>query len=374
MANMSSPFDPFKQNLTFHYGDGTPFVVSVEDIDIGLLQYSIRCCINYGAQLGASIAIFIILLLLTRPEKRGSVVFSLNAAALLLNIGRMICQVAYFSGAFVRVYPYFAGDFSRVPKSAYVGSIMGVIFPALQLFCIEGSLLLQVQVVCANLRRHYRHALLVALGVVALLALGFRMTLMVLNAELVMHTNVPFSINWLESASNITLTISICIFCAVFVTKLGFAIHLRRRLGARDFGPMKVIFIMGCQTLVIPAFFSILQYAVVVPELSSNVLTLVTLSLPLSAIWASTTLSQSNTSDSNHRPNIWNGLTFHRKQISSLTTSSGKPSTTFCYADQTSPKQIQQHQPVQDPEQGYGISIEHDISVQSYRKDQQCSL
>lgn len=114
------------------------------------------------------------------------------------------------------------------------------------------------------------------------------------------------------------------------------------------------------------------------PLLNSNVLTLVTLSLPLSSIWASTTLSHSSTGGSNSRANLWNGLTFNGKQISSSTSSTAKPSTTVCYSDQTStlakaPSTVQ-HQKVakrnedDDMEQGYGIAIEHDISVHSYRK------
>lgn len=258
MAN-DSHFDPFNQPLTFRYADGTPFVVTVDDIDTNLIQYSIRCCINFGCQLGASVAIFIILVLLTRPEKRGSAVFALNTSAVLCNIGRTVCEAVFFSTPFVRLYAYFSGDYSRVPTSAYANSILGTVIPSLQLICIEASLLLQIQVVCANLRRRYRHALVGALSVIALLAIGFRFALMVENSMLIMSATSPDAIVWLQSAANITLTISICIFCAVFVIKLGFAIHLRKRLGVRDFGPMRVIFIMGCQTLVIPGTFPLIH-------------------------------------------------------------------------------------------------------------------
>ncbi|KAI9040735.1 alpha-factor pheromone receptor STE2 [Aspergillus affinis] len=377
MANKTLDFDPFDQPLTFRYADGTPFVVTVDEVDTNLIQYSIRICINYASQLGATIAIFVVLLLLTRPEKRGSAVFVLNAAALICNIGRTVCQVTFFSGPFVRLYPYFSGDYSRVPRSAYANSILGTVFPTLQLICFEASLLLQVQVVCANLRRRYRRALVVGLSLIAFMALGFRFTLMVLNSMLIMDAAVPNSLNWLESAANITLTISICIFCAVFVIKLGFAIHLRKRLGVRDLGPMKVIFIMGCQTLVIPALLSILQYVVTVPELSSNVLTLVTLSLPLSSIWASTTLSQSSTGASTSRANLWNGPTFNGKQVSSSTSSSGKQSTTICYSDQPkAPSSLQQvlKRDEDEVDQGYGIAIEHDISVRSVRKEKKSDV
>lgn len=110
------------------------------------------------------------------------------------------------------------------------------------------------------------------------------------------------------------------------------------------------------------------------PELSSNVLTLVTLSLPLSSIWASTTLSQSSSGASTSRANLWNGLTFNGKQVTSSASSSGKPSTTVCYSDQTSPKvpncaQQTVTKAEDEMEHGYGIAIEHDISVHSYRKE-----
>ncbi|TPR06841.1 Mis12-Mtw1 family protein [Aspergillus niger] len=283
--------DPFAQNVTFHTGDGTPFEVNVQEIDT-FLQYCIQICTNYGAQLGASIVLFVILLLLTRPEKRSSSVFILNCAALLSNVGRLFCQILYFTTDFVRVYAYFSGDFSRVPTSAYANSVIAVVFYTILVICIEASLVLQVQVICANLGRVYRQVLLSLSIVVALIPVGFRMAMMVENAIAIMAAESSIPLIWLQSAENITATISICFFCAVFVAKLGFAIRQRRRLGVRDFGPMKVIFIMGCQTLVIPATFSIIHYIAAVPALSSNVATLVTISLPLSSIWAGVALTK----------------------------------------------------------------------------------
>lgn len=243
--------DPFTQNVTFHTGDGTAFEVNVQDIDT-FLQYCIQICTNYGAQLGASIVLFVILLLLTRPEKRSSSVFILNCAALLSNVGRLFCQIVYFTTDFVKVYAYFSGDFSQVPTSAYANSVIAVVFYTILVICIEASLVLQVQVICANLSRVYRQVLLSLSIVIALIPVGFRMGMMVENAITIMAAESSIHLVWLQSAENITATISICFFCAIFVGKLGFAIRQRRRLGVRDFGPMKVIFVMGCQTLVIP--------------------------------------------------------------------------------------------------------------------------
>ncbi|GLA03005.1 hypothetical protein AnigIFM60653_002576 [Aspergillus niger] len=370
--------DPFAQNVTFHTGDGTPFEVNVQEIDT-FLQYCIQICTNYGAQLGASIVLFVILLLLTRPEKRSSSVFILNCAALLSNVGRLFCQILYFTTDFVRVYAYFSGDFSRVPTSAYANSVIAVVFYTILVICIEASLVLQVQVICANLGRVYRQILLSLSIVVALIPVGFRMAMMVENAIAIMAAESSIPLIWLQSAENITATISICFFSAIFVAKLGFAIRQRRRLGVRDFGPMKVIFIMGCQTLVIPATFSIIHYIAAVPALSSNVATLVTISLPLSSIWAGVALTKvssgagtgSGTGSGSSGRNLWNVLSFpvwDSRNTTSTTTSSSTPTVnpvSTCYADNGSSKQCKQQTNTEE----VGITVEHEISVQSSKRE-----
>ncbi|KAF9891915.1 hypothetical protein FE257_002878 [Aspergillus nanangensis] len=371
---MTSNFDPFSQNVTMRGADGTAFDVPVEGIDL-FYQYCIRICINYGAQLGASIVLFVIVLLLTRPEKRFSAVFILNSLALLLNIGRLVCQVVYFTSQFVRFYAFFGGDFSEVPLSAYVDSVLGVVMMTLLLICIEASLVLQVQVVCTNLRRRYQHTLLVASVIVALVPIIFRFVYMVYNCRHIMYAKETLPINWLESATNVVITVSICFFCAVFIVKLGFAIRLRRRLGMSEFGPMRVVFIMGCQTMIIPAILSILQYIVSVPELASNIFSLVTISLPLSSLWAGVTLDQSSRgpASSSSRATFWKGLTFSNttksRQDSTVTYVSypSSKSNTVCYAE-LSPAKQQQHP---DPELVHGIAVERDISVYSHRKNEE---
>lgn len=371
-VDLSANFDPYEQPITILNRDGSNVTVALSDIDT-YVQYNVRVCINYGSQLGASIVLFVILLLLTQREKRGSSVFLINALALLFNIIRLVFQTVHFDTGFERVYPYFTYDYSSVETGAYVVSIFSTIFSTLLVICIEISLMIQTQVVCSTLRRRYRVVLTGASSLVALVSIGFRCGWMVMNCVYIMRVAYMEAIWWLESATNITITISICFFCAVFVTKLGFAIRQRKRLGVREFGPMKVIFICGCQTLTIPAIFSIIQYLVVVPELNSNILTLVTISLPLSSIWAGAALDNRGTNSATPpRRNLWRSLAFGvettlkgtlpSKQMSSSMTPSSAAET-LCYADQPTSK------PPQDSEAPFGIAIEHDISINSIRRD-----
>lgn len=245
------PFDPFTQSFTLLLADGTPFSLSLSDVDDFVL-YHVQISINFAAQLGASCILLLALLVLTKPDKRRSPVFILNALALILNVIRNVLQCLYYTGHFSEVYAYFGQDYSRVPTSEYATSIAASVFALLVLICIEASLILQIRVVCFLVAKSYRQAIFTLSAIIALLAIGFRLALCVQNSRFILTLKPPTSLQWLESASDITRSISICWFCAVFITKLGFALHERRQLGIKRFGPMQIIFIMGCQTMIVP--------------------------------------------------------------------------------------------------------------------------
>ncbi|KAJ5155114.1 Fungal pheromone mating factor STE2 GPCR [Penicillium coprophilum] len=370
----SLPFDPFTQNVTFRHRNGAPFDVSVKALDV-FVMYNVRVCINYGCQFGASFTLLIILLLMTQSDKRRSAVFIMNGLALFFNSSRLLFQLIHFSTPFEQVYPYVSGDYSSVPWTAYAVSIVAVVLTTLVIICIEVSLVIQVHVVCSTLRRRYRHPLLVLSILVALVPIGFRSAWMIVNCNAIMTLNYMSGIWWIESATNISVTVSICFFCVIFVTKLGFAIKQRRRLGVREFGPMKVIFVMGCQTMVVPAIFSIIQYYIIVPELTSNVVTLVVISLPLSSIWAGAALEHARRAGSQDHPrrrNLWRSLVGGADSILSPTKDSPTSlsamtaAQTLCYSDHTMTKGSYNSR---DTDAFYGIAVEHNISIDRVQRN-----
>lgn len=246
-----TPFDPFTQTFTLLLADSTPFNVSMPDLDDFML-YSVQICINYAAQLGASLVLFIVLLLLTKPGKRSSPIFLINLLSLALNVIRNVLFCLYFTGPFSEVYAYFGEDYSRVSRSDYAQSITATMISFLLLVCVEVSLILQVRVVCVTIKKMYKLAIFMISNFIALMAIGTHLAFSIGVSRSTISLTPPSYLDKLESASNITTTISICWFCTVFVTKLGFALNERRKLGLDRFGPMQVIFIMGCQTLIIP--------------------------------------------------------------------------------------------------------------------------
>ena len=262
-ANSTS--DPFEQSFTLLDPTNGPVNVSLMDLnDFNL--YNIEVTINYGAQIGASIAILLVLLLLTKPDKRLSAILVVNTFSLIFNIIRNVLQCIRFTGPWVNVYAFFAADFSRIHTKDYAIPVTSAVFTLLMQVCAELSLYMQVRVVCVTLRELYRKVILAISGVVALVAIGFRFAYMVENSKAIVALVPTSSLYWLGSATNITTSISIVWFCAVFVTKLGFALYQRRKLGLGHFGPMQILFIMGCQTLIIPGMSA-------VPVLMANRLT-----------------------------------------------------------------------------------------------------
>ena len=247
----ATQFDPYSQSFTLQASDGTFFNVSIPDLDY-FVNYNNQVCINYGAQTGASIVLLIALLLLTKPDRRASPIFIINALSLALNIIRNVLQSLFFTGPFTETYAVFSGDFSRVHTGDYATSVTAAILTLLVLLCVESSLCLQTRVVCVTMRQLYRRIIFVASVTIALLAIAFRLALCIENSIYIVQAKVDGPLHQLVSATNITETISICWFSAVFVTKLAFALNERKKLGLARFGPMHIIFIMGCQTLIVP--------------------------------------------------------------------------------------------------------------------------
>lgn len=201
--------------------------------------------------------LLLVLLLTTRAEKRRSCVFIVNASALLLVILRATLTMVALNGPFFDVYRFATMYYIDVQGAKNISST-GEVCSSLLFVAIEISLAVQVHIVCCNLETFRQLAINTFNGVVAFVACALRFALMVLNINWnIQHvesiTYAQFgTITTLASATNITLVISIGISSVIFCSKLAFAIRSRRAMGMTQFGPMQIIFVMGCQTMFTP--------------------------------------------------------------------------------------------------------------------------
>jgi pheromone alpha factor receptor len=209
-----------------------------------------------GVQFGASLILFLVLVLLSKHDKRRSPVFIFNTAALFFNIIYALLQCCIVSSSWWDIYPIMVGDYGVVTPAAQRLTVAVSVFVTLVALCIEASLVLQIHVVSVTMRTWQRLSILAFSSFVAAVAIGLRIAQSVVS---VMCNNRAdefcSSTTWLAKAKDISLTLSTCFFSAIFCAKLGWSLRERRKLGMKQFGSMQIIFIGGFQTMFIPGMF-----------------------------------------------------------------------------------------------------------------------
>jgi len=243
-------FNPMDQVFTMLDSTGKAFKFTITDMNLYRI-WALRLAIGYATQFGASIILFLVLILITRREKRRSFIFIMNALCIALNAARTLIQGLYTTSSFYHPYAYFTDDYSYVPSETVATSVSANVLSLILVTCVMISLSLQVNVVLVTTPKWQRFWIMVVTTSVALLAIGVRFAVVVYNSKAIV-AKAWFHMDWLVNTQFITQAIAIWTFCMVFTVKLGFAIYKRRKIGMRQFGPMQIIFIMGCQTMIFP--------------------------------------------------------------------------------------------------------------------------
>lgn len=210
-----------------------------------------------GVQVGAAGLLFLSLFLITKADKRRSLVFMLNALALLLVVARGVFLCTIYTGPFYNWYRYETHYYAHTGVDEAI-SLCAQLCNFLLIAVLEFALVIQVRIVCCTLDPQWRFTVNAFNIFVALLEVGlcFAFTVLVISWNILgvdTETAQQFSqLAKLAQASNILLVASIGTSASIFCAKLGFAIRARRSMGMTQFGPMQIIFIMGCQTMCIP--------------------------------------------------------------------------------------------------------------------------
>lgn len=247
-------FDPYTQEFVLIAPDGSNFTTSMGQIDF-LRQYGIRIAINWATQIGACGILLLVLLLLTRREKRNSSIFIINALCLVLNIIRSLLQCIWLTTSWYHPFALVADDFSHITPSDRANTIASNTTMLLLTICILVSLSLQVWVVSITAKPLQKWITMGATSTVAIIAIGYRFAVTVLSNIQAMQDGTMVKYDRYVTGMNITFAVAVWVYSCVFTFKLGHALLERKRLRMTQFGPMQIIFIMGCQTMIIPGRF-----------------------------------------------------------------------------------------------------------------------
>jgi pheromone alpha factor receptor len=251
----SREFDLFTQEFNLTFPDGSTHGISMQLIEDSRI-FIARLATNYGAQTGATTVLLLVLLLLTRAGKRKSNIFLINAICLVANTIRCILFTCYTTSSILNPYAQLTGDWSRVTKSDLATTAAMNVFTLFVTILVMISLSMQVWVVCVTTAPVQRYIIMGATTIVALVAIGYKTAFVSLNIRDLLSFQATEAYVHIYQESYIAQAVAICFFSCVFTYKLGHAIYQRRKLNMPQFGPMQIVFIMGCQTMMIPGTFS----------------------------------------------------------------------------------------------------------------------
>lgn len=250
-------FDPFDQMVTVLAPDGkTPIPVPLAFIQ-HVQHNTVALGIAQGTQLGAAALLLVCLLLITKKDKLRSLLFILNATALLLVMIRGIVSGIGYTGPFFDWYRFYTQYYAHTDRAKAIWIASDLLTLVLTII-IEMSVLLQVRIVCCTLEPMWRHTVNILNTLMAVVVAGMRLALSILTIKWnilgVQHeTDWQFEqLTKFAKVSNTAFIVSIGFSVTVFCGKLAFAIHRRRSMGMKQFGPMQIVLIMGCQTMTLP--------------------------------------------------------------------------------------------------------------------------
>ena len=250
-------FDPTRQFFWILLQDGKTLVeTSVFDID-ELRMVSVYQAASFAAQVGAASVLLAAIFLMTKSEKRRSSVFCLNALSLALVIIRGILSLESLTGPFYEFWSWKTHTYINVGDAEIISALSGVAGLLLTIAILLASFV-QVRIVCCTLSDTRRYLINISNAIVisAAVAMRFALTVISIKWNTLDASNMDITrfntMNKLGSAANITLVITIAFSTVIFTAKLASAIIARRSMGMKQFGPMQIIFVMGCQTMFTP--------------------------------------------------------------------------------------------------------------------------
>jgi pheromone alpha factor receptor len=253
MDPMAAPqeFDLFTQPFNITLPDGSTRMYPMQILDESRI-FIARLATNYGAQIGATIMLLLVLMLLTRSEKRKAKIFIINASCLVVNTIRCILLTCYTTSPMFNPYAQLSGDWSRVTTGNLATTITASIFTLIVSILVMVSLSMQVWVVCVTTAPVQRYIIMAATTLVALVAVGYKAASVILASQETLAFEASTSNRRIYQEGYIAQAVAIWFFSCIFTYKLGYAIYQRRKLKMPQFGPMQIVFIMGCQTMLIP--------------------------------------------------------------------------------------------------------------------------
>jgi pheromone alpha factor receptor len=228
-SNSTDDFDVLTQIFTLIGSDGvTEIPVAVNAVDA---EYTARFAVqaNYGSQIGATIIMLIVYLVMTPRVKFRRVPTMINTLSLLCNIVRCVLLSWFPSSQWYEFYTLWSGDTSLVPAVDYRTSVAGTVFTIPVIILIEAALIVQAWAMIQMWPAAYKFPTVVVSALVAGAAVAFKFADSILQALTITSENVP-QVLWVRKTDLAFSSASIFWFCFLFNVRLAIHLFQNRRI------------------------------------------------------------------------------------------------------------------------------------------------
>ncbi|KAM3565680.1 hypothetical protein ARSEF4850_001280 [Beauveria asiatica] len=313
-------FDRFAGNVTFFLADHITTASVPMPVLNAYYDESLCTTMNYGAQLGACLAMLVVVVALTPAAK-----LARRPASALHLVGLLLCAVrsgllfAYYVSPISHFYQVWAGDFSAVPRRYWDASLAANTLAFPLVVVVEAALVNQAWTMVAFWPRAAKVAACACSAVIVLLTIGTRLAYTIVQNHAIVTAVPPVYFLWAIQWSAVMGAVSIFWFCAVFNVKL--VCHLVANRGILPsisvVNPMEVLVMTNGTLMIIPSIFAGLEWAKFTNfESGSLTLTSVIIILPLGTLAAQRISAQGS-------QGYEAGRLFHEQQQQQARTRSG---------------------------------------------------
>lgn len=281
-------FDPSLSFITYTSAYGSDTQLSFEQLE-SLAQTRLTQGILFGTRIGAAGLAIIVLWMITKNRK--TPIFVINQVSLSFLFLHSVLYIGYLFRHYASIIYNLTMFTDFVPRSdVYLYGAINI-FQVLLVISIEVSLTYQIRVIFKsdNYKRIGRVLMVISIVLAVVTAVMYLVT--AIKSMITIYSDIsgnPDTV--LFNVSTILLSCSVNFMTLILTSKLLLAIRSRRFLGLKQFDSFHILMIMSCQTLILPSIFFILAYALNKNQgtdtLASVATLLVTLSLPLSSMWA----------------------------------------------------------------------------------------
>lgn len=261
--------------------------------------------IIYGARIGMSFIALPVTYLFTK--KKTSPIFILNMICLFFLFIQSILYSVSLTDEYNSISYIFTNSVEMHRNNSNITAASNV-FYLLLVACIQMSQTYQVYIIFESPQSILKW---VCYGVTGLSgALGLATVALyfdyMIESNMALFSPTKTLPSYLVNVPIILFITSTCLICATLIAKLIIAINKRRSLGLKQFNLFHILLIMSFQTMVIPMILTLISFngfngdKYSSQSLSSLGTALVALSLPMTTMWANSSINSSTpTSQSN---------------------------------------------------------------------------